>query len=75
MNILRIFIVSLVLLIYGVFIYCEKKADKESSSKAILIATIFCICGIVLMQFVYPKVNEILFLHDMDVHEAKVNAK
>lgn len=71
MNILRIFIVSLVLLIYGVFIYCEKKADKESSSKAILIATIFCICGIVLMQFVYPKVNEILFFHDMDVHEAK----
>ena len=24
-----------------------------------------------LMDMAYPKVNEILFLHDMDVHEAK----
>ena len=71
MNVLRIFIVILFLLIYGVFIYCEKKADKESSPKAILIAAIFCICGVGLMQFIYPKVNELLFLHDMDVNETK----
>lgn len=71
MNILRIFIVILVLLTYGVFVYCEKKADKKSAPRAILIATIFCICGIVLMQFIYPKVNEILFLYDMDAQEIK----
>lgn len=50
----------LVILILVICTYFEKKADRESSKKSILKATICAICGIIIINFIYPKMDEML---------------